>query len=477
MSRTLIKDSAIYGLGSVLTRSLRLLLLPLYTRFLSVEDYGALSLLNLILEIASYFCLMGVSIAATRFYFERDASEAYRRDIYATATTLLLALPVVVLVIGGPAIWLLATKYLGSVPFFPYIFVMLIVSAFTPVIKLLSGLLRVQRRAVAFIRFNLAFFAVQTTAIVLALVLGYGLAGQVYSQLLANVLFAGVAIAMLARFSPPRLSLPLARRMLAFGMPLVPFFLFTWMESAAARFALENFVNLQQVGIFALAAQFAGMLTLAATTLDNALLPHFLDRARQDDTARELGLLVSRYIAVFGLAGLAVIVLAKPAILIMATSDYHDAARYVAPLTLAAWLFVANKPISWVLTQGRRTGLLSMLHGVSAVVLVVLLLLFLGPLEMGIEGAALAAIVTTGLTACAGFLVARAGQRMVMPWGRLAAMLAMIVAGGILLRFIDGPGIDPARLAAQGLLLVGITAATARLAGITNPRALLRPDR
>jgi O-antigen/teichoic acid export membrane protein len=123
VSRTLIKDSDLRA-GSLLTRSLRLLLLPLYTRYLSVADYGALSLLNLILEIASYFCLMGVSIAATRFYFERDASESYRQDVYATATTLLLTLPIAVLVIGGPAAWLLTTKYLGSVPFFPYIFVM-----------------------------------------------------------------------------------------------------------------------------------------------------------------------------------------------------------------------------------------------------------------------------------------------------------------------------------------------------------------
>jgi O-antigen/teichoic acid export membrane protein len=466
VSRTLIKDSTIYGLGTLLTRSLRLILLPLYTRYLSVADYGALSLLNLILEIVSYFCMLGVGVAATRFYFERDASEKYRRDVYATATLLLLTLPFLVSAAAGCVVWLLAGQYLTSVPFFPYIFVMLLVGLFTPVIKLLGGLLRVQRRALTFIKFNVGFFVVQTATIVIALVLGYGLAGQVYSQLLANVLFAGVAVAVLARYSPPRLSRPLARRMLIFGIPLIPFFLFTWMESAAGRFMLEHYVNLTQVGIFALAAQFAGLLTLAAATVDNALLPHFLERAREENTARELGLLVSRYIAAFALAGLLVIVLAKPTILVMATPDYHDATHYVAPLTVAAWLFVATKPISWVMTQGHRTGLLSTLHGGSAVALVILLFLFLGPLQLGIAGAVLAPLLANLLTVVAGFWLARSSQRLVMPWWRLTAMLLVMIAGGVVLQWLEPPGIDLLRLALQALLLLGIALATVRLAGI-----------
>jgi hypothetical protein len=55
---------------------------------------------------------------------------------------------------------------------------------------------------------------------------------------------------MLVRFSPPRLSVPLAQRMLASASRSSRFPVHR-MESAAARFALENFVNLQQVGIFA----------------------------------------------------------------------------------------------------------------------------------------------------------------------------------------------------------------------------------
>lgn len=477
MSRTLIKDSTIYGLGTLLTRSARLLLLPIYTRYLSVAEYGALSLLNLILEIITYFCLLGVGMAATRFYFEKDATDAYQRQVYGNATFLMLVLPIVVVAVAGPAVWWLAGRYLASIAFFPYIAVILAIGLLTPLIKLLSGLLRVQRRPYTFIGFNLGFFLVQTAAIVAALVwLEAGLAGQVYSQLLANVLFAVAALVILVRYSRPQLNAPLAWRMLAFGIPLIPFFIFTWMESAAGRFALEQFVDLKQVGIFALAAQFAGLMALWATALDNALLPHFLDRARDDQAGAELGLLTSRYVALFGLMGLVIIVFAKPTIIIMAAADYHEAARYVAPLALSTWLFVANKPVSWSLTQGRRTGLLSTLHGGSMLLLVIGLLLFLGPMGLGIMGVIYATIAANLFALVAGYLISRQGFRMQMPWGKLLAMVSVIVAGGVVLVLLEPAGIDLSRLLVQSALLACIVVATARLAGITNPWRLLRPS-
>ena len=45
--RTIIKHSAVYGSAVLLTRAVGFLLLPLYTRYLSLEDYGVIELLDL----------------------------------------------------------------------------------------------------------------------------------------------------------------------------------------------------------------------------------------------------------------------------------------------------------------------------------------------------------------------------------------------------------------------------------------------
>ena len=43
----LLKHSAVYGVGNLLRRSISILMLPIYTRYLSPADYGHLALLDL----------------------------------------------------------------------------------------------------------------------------------------------------------------------------------------------------------------------------------------------------------------------------------------------------------------------------------------------------------------------------------------------------------------------------------------------
>ena len=53
--RTLGRDLAVYGAGDVATQVLRLLLLPLYVRYLSPGDYGVLALTFALFGATSVF--------------------------------------------------------------------------------------------------------------------------------------------------------------------------------------------------------------------------------------------------------------------------------------------------------------------------------------------------------------------------------------------------------------------------------------
>jgi glycosyltransferase involved in cell wall biosynthesis len=64
----LVKHTGIYGLGTILSRSVGFLLIPLYTRFLTPADYGVLELLDLTMFFSGIFCMMGISAAVFRFY-------------------------------------------------------------------------------------------------------------------------------------------------------------------------------------------------------------------------------------------------------------------------------------------------------------------------------------------------------------------------------------------------------------------------
>src|SRR5438270_6469452 len=75
--KRLAKHSAIYGLGGIVSRILAVLLLPLYTRYLTPRDYGAIESLVALSAVLVTILRAGISSAFFRFYF--DSSEVAQR--------------------------------------------------------------------------------------------------------------------------------------------------------------------------------------------------------------------------------------------------------------------------------------------------------------------------------------------------------------------------------------------------------------
>ena len=72
------KQSAIYGLGGLVSRILAVLLLPLYTRYLSTGDYGEIETLIALVTVLTIILRFGISSAFFRFYFDADDHDGRR---------------------------------------------------------------------------------------------------------------------------------------------------------------------------------------------------------------------------------------------------------------------------------------------------------------------------------------------------------------------------------------------------------------
>ncbi len=66
------KHSSIYAIGNILNRVGAFLLLPLYTTYLSVGEYGTLELFYTVSAVVSGVLGVGIAHATLRFYFEYD---------------------------------------------------------------------------------------------------------------------------------------------------------------------------------------------------------------------------------------------------------------------------------------------------------------------------------------------------------------------------------------------------------------------
>src|SRR5512133_3432616 len=108
--KELFRHSAIYGLGSIVARILAVLLLPLYTRYLTPSDYGLIETLVALGAVLSALVAQAMKSAFFRFYFD-SKDEARRLLVIRTAFWYVMAAATAVLVAGvalaGQISWLL----------------------------------------------------------------------------------------------------------------------------------------------------------------------------------------------------------------------------------------------------------------------------------------------------------------------------------------------------------------------------------
>src|SRR5688572_4571463 len=88
--RELLKHSSVYAAGQVLSRATSLILLPVYTRYLSASDYGCIAILDLTINVLAILIGAGMAQAVSRFHF-LATTDNERHEIWWTALTLIIS--------------------------------------------------------------------------------------------------------------------------------------------------------------------------------------------------------------------------------------------------------------------------------------------------------------------------------------------------------------------------------------------------
>jgi len=111
--KRLAKHSAIYGLGGLVSRILAVLLLPLYTRYLSPGDYGTVETLIALTTVLGILLRLGITSAFFRFYFD-SPDPADRRLVLRTSFWFTMGMATIGLAAGLALSGEISTALFGS---------------------------------------------------------------------------------------------------------------------------------------------------------------------------------------------------------------------------------------------------------------------------------------------------------------------------------------------------------------------------
>ena len=424
--RRLGAQSAIYGLGGVLSRLIAVFLVPIYTVYLGRTGFGKIETVIAFTGVLAILLRFGITSAFFRFYFDAD-DEAGRTVVVRTSFWFTMATATVGLLLGvvfaaqlSAALklddpWLVRWAFVGLWAQMNY--------------AQLASLFRVEQRPVSFATASVANVLI-TIGSTIALVIGAGAGAK--GAVVGNFLGTLAVYVVLLAYRRFQLGLQfdraLLRSMNRFGLPLVPAALALWAINFVDRLFIGQYKDQAEVGVYSLAVRVASVIVFLMTAFQLAW-PAFAYSIRDDREARRTYAFVLTYLLfVTCWLSLALGALAPWIVDVLDPKNrFQRAAEAVPLLAFATAAYSGYSVLAIGIGRARKTQLNWVVSGSAALVNVVLNVLLIPPL--GMMGAAIATIVAYFALFAGMWLRSRRVYPVPYQWRRV--LLLAGVAGGL----------------------------------------------
>lgn len=379
--RSAASNIAIYAVGNVIRQLAGFIMLPIYTSYLTPGDYGAVGLL--VVMVSLFEALIGARFAQAipKFYYEREDPEARKRLI---STALIITS---VVSAGSAVLVAMASSSISDVLFGSGAYQVHVAlygtMMFTTAVEVYGlTFMRLQERAVLFVTNSICKLIVQLGLNIL-LVVHYemGVMGVVVSAVVASALFGLISGVYIVFYNGVGVSGKLTKRLVIFCWPL-------WLAGIAGlyigssnRVFIRFFADLDQVGLFELAAKFSLILGML---IWNPFLQWWQAERFKIYQYPDQG--VAIYPAVFNgllsvivLVGAAICLYGDTVVEIMSAPAFHPASMAIPFLIGAAIFGFLNQFLLFSFIVKERTILVAYIrYGAAAVITLFYVLLIPG---------------------------------------------------------------------------------------------------
>lgn len=298
--KRLFSDSAAFAVATIGNKLVAAMLVPIFTRNLDesgqLADWGLTNNYTLIL---TYLCLLGTD-AAMAFYFY-DAKDEHDRKVYLTnalvfSVGLCAVFSLLALLFGDGIAQLI---YKTSHDYSSLLFIATVATLFAIIIQHLLGYARYSRRVWLFNTFSMSYVIGSSLLSISFVVMGQGVLGLFYGQLIGQGIVALLLIIMFRRefvFQPSKAHLG---NLIRYGLPLLPTLISFWVMTSVSQPIVYYLSSIHDADIYAACLRLASMIVLITAPFQLAWRPFSMSIKDRDD-AKALYGLVGRGLLVVG---------------------------------------------------------------------------------------------------------------------------------------------------------------------------------
>lgn len=364
--RRLGKNALLMFLGNIGSKSLSFLMLPFYTTFLSVADYGTVDLIQVYVQLLVGICTCTITEAI--FVFPKG-QETDKQQNYFTSGLLFssVSLTITGLLFSVLVFIFQKVSYKGIfTEYNSYIFLMICATFFQTYTQQFARSID----KVSVYVFSGIILTLTTIIISLITLPLWGLNGYIYSiivsYLVASV-YTVIAAKEYAYFSFQHISKISLKEMLKYSIPMMPNSIMWWILYTMNRPLLERYSGIDSVGILAVANKFPMLISMLNAIFIYSWQISVLEEFNKPDYKVFYNKVFRFQFLIYILFLLFLTFLSRPLIELMTTQEYYDAWKYISPLTLAVSFsslagfvgtnFIATKKSKYFFTTSLWSGI------------------------------------------------------------------------------------------------------------------------
>lgn len=377
LSSILIKGTFAVSVANAGAQIINVLLLPIYSIYLTPKDYGIFAMVSLIITFLALLYNPGMMSATTRLYHTTEIKHE-RETLIGSAFLFFLLIPIIPIFIGlfyGQHIFNLI---FSELEFFPYGFLALLLAFFIQPSKTWTVLMSLEYKLhKTAIYLFLSVILGSLVSIILVVFYKMGAMGKILGMFPSSIFLFIVSYVTIKRYCKGKWSFDSIKKQLVFGLPMVGGLWAFQGLSFIGKYLLELLSSIESVGYYSFASTLSNAPMFLILGFKQMWSPIFYENMNNKNYAT-INKLTEKYITYLSLLFLLFILFNKELVIILINDSYHQILPIMGIIGLAVYfnglLTLSNTYISYKNNFGKIS-----LFALIAVILNIILNILLIP--------------------------------------------------------------------------------------------------
>ena len=336
----LLKNSGIYAIVQILQKCIGFILIPVYMTVLPSTENGIVSTITAVVSFLGIVYTLSLNSAVVRFYIDYKDDEIKLKEFWGTCITFIMLNSIILSVVFFIVRDVLLVPILGGISFFPYMAIGMISIALNPIYTVFQSTLQAKEQSRAYGANNLAYFIINLSLTILfVVVFRLGALGIISALAITDTIFFMYTLYKFVPTIKILIKKYYLKKALKYSLPLLPHSLSGWAMAMIDKLFLNNKVGTDVAGVYGLGSQFANIINVLASAVNQAYVPWFFEGMKDKERNQTEIVKMSEVITIFyGVLAMGMSLFGPEAIKILPKNGYDEAWKAI-PLLSFAFVF------------------------------------------------------------------------------------------------------------------------------------------